>query len=672
MSPSDVPRRAPPPSADVGDVDFLEALASTGSGAPRVVRARALGGVRAWFGIAVLLAALPGFAVTACFALSERDENGIPLLVWSASVGVIVFLAARHIAMTRIIAPIERLSRAAGRLRAGDLAARTGAPYSAGELGRLEMSFDAMAGALEWDERKFAAADRKYRTIIENIPATLYVLQAGPAGEIGATIYMSPQIRAFAGHEPETFTSDPAAWPALVHVDDRPRVAAEFRRAVETSEPFGFDHRIVTRDGETRWLRNTGAIVRDEGGRPAFVRGFVVDVTERKNLEEQFQRAQKLEAVGRLAAGVAHDFNNLLTVIRGFSEALVDQLPEDDAGRASVDQIQAAAERAGVLTRQLLAFSRKQTLNPRILDLNALVSDAAKMMRRLVGEDVELVTSLSPALGRVRVDGAQIEHVLLNLAANARDAMPRGGRLTIATCMVAVGDTDVGQRSGARTGRYSMIAVTDTGCGMDAATRARVFEPFFTTKAPGKGTGLGLASVYGIVEQSGGHLDVESELGRGTTFRILLPEVEDSAVDAPLASCAPAPAGGGQETIVVAEDDEALRALVGKVLRSAGYSVLDAGAPTETLAVVAAHELPVHLVLADVVLPEMGGPQLVGRLRESLPDLRALYMSGHSYEALGRRGDITAETDFLPKPFTPDELRRRVREALDRSVAAAV
>jgi CheY-like chemotaxis protein len=368
------------------------------------------------------------------------------------------------------------------------------------------------------------------------------------------------------------------------------------------------------------------------------------------------------EAIGRLAGGVAHDFNNLLTVILGRAQLLLQRLPEADPLRRHAGLIQSTAERAGALTQQLLAFGRKQVLQPRVLDLNALVSDVKKIRRRLLGE--ELLTVLDPGLGRIKADPVQLEQVLINLAVNARDAMPRGGRLAIETVNVELDQAFVRANPGARPGSHVRLAVGDTGTGMDAEALSRIFEPFFTTKEQGKGTGLGLATVYGIVKQSDGYVGVETELGRGTTFSVYLPRATAEA-DAPAAGPSPAPPAAGSETILVAEDDESLGELARDVLLSCGYGVLEARDGTAALEVAARHPGPIHLLLTDVVMPGLNGRELADRVRALRPEARVLYLSGYSDEMLGLRGVLEPDITLLPKPFTPDALARQVRTLLD-------
>jgi signal transduction histidine kinase len=378
---------------------------------------------------------------------------------------------------------------------------------------------------------------------------------------------------------------------------------------------------------------------------------------------EQLRQAQKMEAIGRLAGGVAHDFNNLLTVISGRSELLLTRAPGDERLRRDLDLIYKTAERAGTLTRQLLSISRKQMLQPKVLDLDAVVSGLEPMLRRVIGEDVELVVRPAPAVGWVHADPGQVEQILLNLIVNSRDAMPQGGRLTIETCDLAVPGPDAPAGDAVPPGRYVLLSVRDTGVGMDAGVQAHLFEPFFTTKEVGKGTGLGLATVYGIVSQSGGHIRFESAPGQGTLFRIYFPEVEP-----PRAPGVREPLSGvrrGSETVLVVEDEAEVRALARDILEMSGYSVLEAGGPHEALELVERRREPIHLVLTDVVMPGMSGRALAGRLAAVAPEIRVMYMSGYTDDTLGRHGMLDSGTAFLEKPFTPQALSRKVRETLD-------
>src|SRR5881275_876306 len=370
-----------------------------------------------------------------------------------------------------------------------------------------------------------------------------------------------------------------------------------------------------------------------------------------------------MEAVGRLAGGVAHDFNNLLTVITSYSALLLEDLGSDDPKRDDVQQIRKAAEAAATLTRQLLAFSRQQVLQPKALDLKATVAGTEKLLKRLIGEDIQLTTVLAPDLGVVKADPGQIEQIIINLAVNARDAMPSGGRLTIEAANVDMDEAYVRGHAPASPGRYVMLALSDTGIGMDEQTKARIFEPFFTTKEKGKGTGLGLSTVYGIVKQSGGYVWVYSEPGHGTTFKVYLPRV-----DAPAEPQAPpreAATVTGTETILLAEDDEILRPLTKGLLARLGYTVLDAESAEQALAVAGARQGPIHLLVADVVMPGASGRELARRLAQSRPETRVLYVSGYTDDAIVHHGMLDPGLKFLQKPFTPAALARKVREVLD-------
>jgi PAS domain S-box-containing protein len=387
------------------------------------------------------------------------------------------------------------------------------------------------------------------------------------------------------------------------------------------------------------------------------------DVTEQRQTEQRLRDAQRMETVGRLAGGVAHDFNNLLAIILSCTEFAMDDLGDGEPLRDQLADIHQAASQAATLTRQLLAFSRRQVLQPHVIDLNGIVGGTEGMLRRLLGETIVLSVRLAPDLGKVMADPGQIEQVVMNLAVNARDAMTGGGTLTIETANIEVDDAIASQSDGARPGPHVMIAVTDTGCGMDEKTRARIYEPFFTTKELGKGTGLGLATVYGIVKQSGGTIRVQSQPGQGTTFTVLFPREFST-----MAPGAPTPVielrSAANETILLVEDEELVRALTKKVLSRAGYNVLAAANGVEALRLCGLHLGPVHLLLTDVIMPEMNGKELADRLVALHPDLRVLFMSGYTAETLFHDGGLTPGTHFIGKPFSAADLRRAVREAL--------
>ena len=417
-----------------------------------------------------------------------------------------------------------------------------------------------------------------------------------------------------------------------------------------------------TKDSVRRTLLYSAELIELEGVSHLLV--LTTDVTERRQLEDQLRQAGKMEAVGQLAGGVAHDFNNILTAILGYADLLAEGLPAEDQRREDLDEIRKAAQRAAALTRQLLAFSRKQVLEPRALDVNVLVDNMDKMLRPILGENVEFRAIAAPQLRAVRADPNQIEQVILNLAINARDAMPKGGKLTIETANVDLDEHYAARHATVVPGPHVMLAVSDTGTGMDTATQARIFEPFFTTKDPGRGTGLGLATVYGIVKQSGGSIWVYSEPGQGTTFKIYLP-----ALDAPAERIGKPSASllglMGIETILIVEDDEQLLHVAHRALEARGYTVLTAGRGDAALDTARRHRGPIHLLLSDVTIPDMDGRELAATLRKERNDLRVLYMSGYADQAIVHHGVLDAAVAYLPKPFTTEAIARRVREVLD-------
>jgi two-component system, cell cycle sensor histidine kinase and response regulator CckA len=386
------------------------------------------------------------------------------------------------------------------------------------------------------------------------------------------------------------------------------------------------------------------------------------DVTDRRALEDQFRQAQKMEAVGRLAGGVAHDFNNLLMVISGYAEVMLAKLPVENPLHEKGKAIQLAADRATTLTRQLLAFSRKQILELKVVDVNAIVQDMQRLVNPLIGENVELASILSPQAAHTRADAGQLEQVLMNLVVNAKDAMPDGGKLTIQTQnMVVDGSPPRGQQF-IRPGKYVILSVSDTGMGMDKETQLRIFEPFFTTKEKGKGTGLGLSTVYGIVKQSGGYVMVQSEQGQGTTFQIYLPQVEGAAEKQP--ALLPDAALGGTETVLLVEDEDSVRQLVRDTLEAKGYRVLEAESGEAGLSIAEGHDGKIDLVITDVIMPGIGGRELVKQLAQARPSTKFLYLSGYTEDAIVSEGSLEEGTAFLQKPFSLQSLSRKVREVL--------
>ena len=445
--------------------------------------------------------------------------------------------------------------------------------------------------------------------------------------------------------------------------DTDPDTVRELREAVAAAVGCAVEILNYRQDGTPFWNELSISPVLDAAGQVTHFVGVQTDVTERRRLEDQYRQAQKMEAVGRLAGGVAHDFNNLLTVISGYSELLLARPGMDASTRDSVVAIRTAGEQAASLTRQLLGFSRKSLVQPTVLDLNAVVTQTTSLLRRLIGEDIELTARLDPALAPVKMDPGQLDQVLMNLAVNARDAMPAGGTLTVETSNVPAGSPHDEARVDCAAGPHVLLAVTDSGCGMTPEVMARIFEPFYTTKAVGRGTGLGLSTVFGIVEQAGGCIHVSSELDLGTTFRLYFPavaepHVADRGTDIPISVL-------GTETILLVEDEDALRTLTSLSLRMHGYQVLTAIDGGDALRVMASHDGPLHLVLTDVVMPKVSGPALAQQLKAAAPGLKVLFMSGYTDDAVLRHGLIEAEMAFIQKPFTPLSLATKVRQVLD-------
>jgi PAS domain S-box-containing protein len=450
----------------------------------------------------------------------------------------------------------------------------------------------------------------------------------------------------------------------FVHPDDRREVVETFVKGLENSEaPQIVVFRCLHKDGSWRTFESIGRnLLNDPEIRAAVINSR--DVTERVQLEQQLLQSQKMEGIGRLAGGVAHDFNNLLTCIMGYGDLALDRISEEDRLHGQIKQIMQAANRASDLTRQLLAFARKQIVEPRNTNLNTLTLNLDKMLRRLIGEDIELVTFLSEDPAVVRIDPGQFEQVVINLAVNARDAMPHGGKLTIEIAQVSLDREYAKFHSDVKPGDYVMLAMSDTGIGMAEEVRARIFEPFFTTKEAGKGTGLGLATCYGIVRQAGGHIWVYSEPGKGTTFKIYLPRVEGAVTNNGSRYVA-LPAAGGDETILLVEDEPLVRSVTYQTLVERGYTIIEAHDGPAAIELAEKYKGPLDLLLTDVVLPQMSGRELSERLRRTRPKLRVLFMSGYTEDAIVHHGVLERGISFLPKPFTPEVLARKVRLVLD-------
>jgi two-component system cell cycle sensor histidine kinase/response regulator CckA len=506
------------------------------------------------------------------------------------------------------------------------------------------------------NERAREEAETLYRSLVEQLSAVSYIAELGVEGE---WLFVSPQIESLLGYTAQEWCANAANWIENVHPEDRHIVIAA-EAAAEAGEPFRAEYRMFRRDGQIIWINDSGSLVPGPDQRD-LLHGVLIDVTEQKQLQMHLSHSQRMEAVGQLASGVAHDFNNLLTIIKGYSSLLLDRdLDETDSHAAR--EIQQAAERAAALTHQLLAFSRKQTLQPRVLDLNKIVHGLEMMLRRVLTENVELCIQTAADLGLVKADPVQMEQVLINLVVNARDAMPKGGRLTIATAPCEVANDSGEGESLMRAGSYVTLSVSDTGIGMDSETRARIFEPFFTTKEVGKGTGLGLATVYGIIKQSNGQIEVESEPGKGASFRVSLPRVEQEAA-VPRKATMIEPHKRGTGTILLAEDEPLLRELGETILTQAGYKILTAPNAEALRKFVAEHEGAIDLLLTDVVMPGMSGPELVHLVRKRWPDVRVLYMSGYADDEIE---DLDRDAGFLQKPFTPTELTAKIAEMLGR------
>jgi PAS domain S-box-containing protein len=506
-------------------------------------------------------------------------------------------------------------------------------------------------------ERALRASEERYRELFENARDLLVTTALD-----GTITSVNRAAEELSGASRDELVGRHVT--ALFTPESAERSAQYLERLIAGSEETTLEElELAVADGTTRTIEAGARVIRGRDGAPVGFQCIGRDVSERLRLEAHLRQAQKMEAVGRLAGGIAHDFNNLLTAISGFSDFALGTLEDEHPVREDIVEIQRAVERAATLTGQLLAFSRRQVQRRKVLDLADAVGDLEPMLARLIGEDVALVSVHEDGLGAVEADPGQVEQVILNLALNARDAMPRGGTVTLETANVVVGDDHCRRHVGARPGPHVTLSVSDTGEGIDADTLQHVFEPFFTTKEQGKGTGLGLATVYGIVEQSGGWVEVESEPGRGTSFRIYLPCV-DGAPAAEIRD-ADALASGGSETVLVVEDEPMVRSLARRALAERGYRVLEAEDGESALRISRRHAGPIHLLLSDVVMPGMSGADLSERFARVRPETAALFMSGYTAEALGPHGVLADGVDFIAKPFTPDALAARVRAALD-------
>jgi PAS domain S-box-containing protein len=515
-------------------------------------------------------------------------------------------------------------------------------------------------------QQELAESERRFRLITESISQVFWM--SNP--EKTRMQYVSPAYESVWGRTRESLYREPQIWLDSIHPDDRERVLAFARDWKEGR--YDVTYRIRRPDGEVRWIRNQAFLVRDEGGVLTNITGVAEDVTEGveaerklRETEAQLLHAQKMEAVGRLAGGVAHDFNNLLTAILGLTEISIESASHGTQLRSDLEEIERTAKRAAALTQQLLAFSRRQAIAPRPIDLNDVILGMAKLLRSVIGEDVELAVMPGPVPAAARADPGQIEQLVMNLAVNARDAMPHGGKLTIETGVVSLDAAAAAGYGELAPGQYASITVTDTGTGISDEVRPHLFEPFFTTKEQGKGTGLGLATCYGVAKQNGGLIFCRSVLGQGSTFQLLLPRL-DVGLLKPEKDQREEAAPGGRETVLLVEDETSVRRLGSRILSEKGYRILEAGDGEEALKVLDADaERTIRLALVDMVMPKLGGLKLAQIIGERRPDVRILFTSGYTEDALPGRGAYEFDSELLRKPFSPRELCARIRAALD-------
>ncbi|MGZ8460941.1 MAG: PAS domain S-box protein [Candidatus Deferrimicrobiaceae bacterium] len=544
-----------------------------------------------------------------------------------------------------------------------------------GEDGEIAGALHAVTDVTESKrvEREAARLSKEQRdtaerlsSLLDNVPGAAYRGLADWSLQ-----FFGAEVERMTGYLPEDFLRGEIDWRRIVHPEDLPGVKERFRQAVASKEKvLRVTYRTRRRDGSERWVEDHRQVIYDADGRFLHVDGLLLDITEERRREEELRKSndmlrqsQKMEAVGQLAGGVAHDFNNLLTVIGGYSDLLAQRLPPDSPYRHDVEEIRKAGTRASSLTRQLLAFSRKQVIAPCVADLNEVVAGMEKMLCRLIGEDIDLVTVLRPGLWNVRVDTGQIEQVLMNLAVNARDAMPGVGKLLIETENGEIDEGMTARLGFGAPGEFVILSVRDTGSGMDEETCSHIFEPFFTTKETGKGTGLGLATVYGIIKQSDGYITTESRPGEGATFRIFLPRC-DARPDSALAKTPLGGVAGGRETVLLVEDDEMVRRYLRAALSSGGYTLMEAANGEEAVALLQGSDRPIDLMITDVIMPKMGGKDLNDWLAANRPEVKVLFISGYVDNERLREQRFERGEGYLQKPFTPEALLRTVRKTI--------
>jgi two-component system cell cycle sensor histidine kinase/response regulator CckA len=593
----------------------------------------------------LLLAPLTAAAYLAPLLSSERAT----LAIGSATVAVPVCVVIGEV-VARVV---SRLREAQEELERR-VVERTAQLQAANQAIQSELAERTQIEAALWE------SELRFRQLAEHIHEAFWLVDP----HAPQVLYISPAYEAIWGRSCGSLYERPLSFLEGVHPADREAVAAflERQRRGETTDE---EYRVLRPDGSVRWIWDRGAPVTDSAGQVTRVARVTQDITDRKQLEAQFLQVQKLEGIGRLAGGIAHDFNNLLTAIGGYADLLWASLAHDPTSRGDLEEIQQAVRRASELTRQVLAFARKQIIEPRVINLNELIADMDKLLRRVIGEDIDLITRPAANLGQVRADAGQIEQVLINLAVNARDAMPEGGKLTIETRNVYLDKAYERGHQSVIEGPYVLLAVSDTGAGMDEEARAHAFEPFFTTKPKGKGTGLGLATCYGIVKQHGGNIWLYSEVGHGTSFKIYLPQVEEAAAPAPVSPDA-AGVPPGDEVVLLVEDEPAVRLLAARVLREQGYTVLEAGNGQEAMRIVEAWApAAIQLLVTDVVMPQMSGKAVAEQILARYPELKVLFISGYTDGAIVHHGRLDEGVAFLHKPFTPAGLSRKVREVLD-------
>jgi two-component system cell cycle sensor histidine kinase/response regulator CckA len=586
---------------------------------------------------------LPKFSALSALNLVRERGLDVPFIIASGTIGEELAVTSMRAGANNYVLK-DKLSRLL--------------PAVERELG------DARARAAHREaEQALGRQEARFRALIENSSDAITLTD-----QEGKLVYASPSIKRLLGYAPSDLVGTVAR--NMAHEGDLESFdAAMLSIRGPNADPVSLQFRAKHQDGSHRWLAGRFTNMLGDPAVDAIV-GNLRDVTDRqhalenlRDTENQLRQSQKMEAVGRLAGGVAHDFNNLLSVVLTYSQFILDDLKPNDPMRADMAEVQKAGERAAELTKQLLMFSRQQVISPRVLNLNDLVRDMDKMLRRILGEGLELVVLPEPELAHVKVDRSSLEQVIMNLVINARDAMHDAGTITIETANVTVSEEHAHAHPGTKAGPHVLLSVTDTGTGMDMATQMRVFEPFFSTKGAGKGTGLGLSTVFGIIQQSSGSIEVESAIGRGTTFRIYLPRSEGAIESAGTMDMGDL---RGHETVLLVEDEDQVRTVARTILRRQGYKVIEARNGGEALLSCEKHEGTIHLLLTDVVMPQMSGPELAKRLAPIKPEMKLLCMSGYTDNNIVRHGVLEAEIAFLQKPFTPESLARKVREVLGK------